>query len=279
MTRHFARMRWLAPTLLAVIFGLAAAACGGGGDGDGGGGDLVALETGACANQAGGTVVVAQVAEEAVHGATVAQIIEYLAEFGYSYTTRVSQMSLAEAATGIGNCSVHLVAAPAGWSASGAKDYGTLYEGTDGPVNKYAVAQLDELAPAFAAAYTKMEIPFRRVEETTEWYNSDDRPWVRFKPGEDKRYAPAQPWKAAVFYYWEFDLTDGSWKAWLGGEFAPFDQIRKVTQAVAREIRGTPYRGEDQYEDNKGVLELDDEGSIILDSRTKVTKAGDLALR
>ena len=278
MTRHNARLRWLAPALLAVLVALAAAACGGGGEEESGGG-LAALETGPCANQADGALVVAQVSEEAEHGATIAQVIEYLAEFGYSHTTRVRQMSLAEAASGIGNCSVHLVAAPAGWSASGAKDFGALYEGADGPVNKYAVAQLDELAPSLAAAYGRMEIPLKRVEETTEWYNSDDRPWVRFTPGEDERYAPAQAWKAAVYFYWEFDLTDGSWKAWLGGEFAPFDQIRKVTQAVVREIRGTPYRGEDQYEDNKGNLEIDDEGSIILDSRTKVTEDGDLALR
>ena len=269
----------MAPTLLLVVAALAAGACGGGGDGGTSEGDLVALETGACANQGGGTLVVAQIAEESEHGLTTAQIIEYLAEFGFRHTTSVRSMSLADAATGVGDCSVHVLAAPAGWSASGAQDFGMLYEGTDGPIHKYGVAQLAELAPNFSAAYTEMEIPFRRIEETTEWYNSDDRPWVKFKPGEDDRYAPAQPWKAAVFFYWEFDLTDGSWKAWLGGEFEPFDLLRKVTQAVTREIRGTPYRGEDQYEDNDGNLEVDDEGSIILDSRTKVTKAGELALR
>ncbi|MDD9995778.1 MAG: hypothetical protein OXS35_08580, partial [Dehalococcoidia bacterium] len=194
-------------------------------------------ETGACANQGGGTVVVAQIAEETEHGATVAYVIEYLAEFGFSYPIQVRSMTLAEAATGIADCSVHLLAAPSGWTASGAKDYGTLYEGDSGSINKYAVAQLGELAPEFSAAYTKMEIPLRRIVETTEWYNSDERPWVRFTEGVDERYAPAQPWKAAVYFYWEFDLTEGSWKAWLGGVFEPFDQIRKVTQAVTREIR------------------------------------------
>ncbi len=276
MTRLSARLRWVALTFLLLI-GLAAAACGG--DGDGASDGLAVLETGACANQGGGTVVVAQIAEEAEHGATVAYVIEYLAEFGFSYPTRVRSMTLAEAATGIADCSVHLLAAPSGWTASGAKDYGTLYEGASGPINKYAVAQLGELAPEFSEAYTKMEIPLRRIEETTEWYNSDERPWVRFTEGQDERYAPAQPWKAAVYFYWEFDLTDGSWKAWLGGVFEPFDQIRKVTQAVTREIRGTPYKGEDQYEDSKGNLDLDEDGSILLDSRTKVTTNGDLALR
>ena len=276
MTRLSARLRWVAVTFLLLI-GLAAGACGG--DDDGASEGLAVLETGACANQGGGTVVVAQITEEAEHGATTAYVIEYLAEFGFSYPTQVRSMSLADAASGIADCSVHLVAAPAGWSASGANDYGTLYEGDSGTINKYAVAQLSELAPEFSAAFTKMEIPLRRIVETTEWYNSDERPWVRFTPGEDERYAPAQPWKAAVYFYWEFDLTDGSWKDWLGGVFAPFDQIRKVTQAVTREIRGTPYRGEDQYEDSKGNLDLDEDGSILLDSRTKVTTDGDLELR
>ena len=276
MTRLSARLRWVAVTFLLLI-GLAAGACGGGDDGASEG--LAALETGACANQGGGTVVVAQITEEAEHGATTAYVIEYLAEFGFSYPTQVRSMTLADAASGIADCSVHLVAAPAGWSASGAKDYGSLYEGDSGTINKYAVAQLSELAPEFSAAFTKMEIPLRRIVETTEWYNSDERPWVRFTRGEDERYAPAQPWKAAVYFYWEFDLTDGSWKDWLGGVFAPFDQIRKVTQAVTREIRGTPYRGEDQYEDSKGNLDLDEDGSILLDSRTKVTTDGDLELR
>ncbi len=278
MTRLGARLRWVALTFLLLI-GLAAGACGGGDDGGGASDGLAALETGACANQGGGTLVVAQITDEAEHGATAAYVIEYLAEFGYSYPTQVRSVSLDAAASGIADCSVHVLAAPAGWSASGATDYGTLYEGDSGTINKYAVAQLGELAPEFAAAFTDMEIPFRRIVETTEWYNSDERPWVRFTEGEDERYAPAQPWKAAVYFYWEFDLTDGSWKAWLGGEFEPFDQIRKVTQAVTREIRGTPYKGEDQYEDNQGNLDLDEDGSILLDSRTKVTTGGDLALR
>ena len=277
MTRLSARLRWVALTFLLLI-GLAAGACGGGGDGDDGG-TLAALETGTCANQGGGTMVVAQITDEADHGATVAYVIEYLAEFGFSYPTQVRPMTLADAASGIASCSVHVLAAPSGWTASGATDYGTLYEGASGSINKYGVAQLGELAPEFSAAFSEMEIPLRRIEETTEWYNSDKRPWTRFTPGEDDRYAPAQPWKAAVYFYWEFDLTDGSWQDWLGGEFEPFDQIRKVTQAVAREIRGTPYRGEDQYKDNDGNLDLDEDGSILLDSQTKVTKDGDLALR
>ena len=276
MTRFGVRVRWAALPFAILI--LVVGACGGGGD-EGSGGALAALETGSCAGQEGGTLVVAQVAEETEHGSTVAHIIEYLAEFGYSYPTRIQTMSSADAAAAVADCSVHMLAAPSGWTASGSTDYGTLYEGDSGAINKYGVAQLAELAPDFHAAYLSMEIPARRIDETTEWYNSEDRPWKRFTEGEDDRYAPAQTWKAAVYFYWEFDLTEGSWKAWLGGEFAPFDQIRKVTQAVTREIRGTPYRGEDQYEDNDGNLELDDDGSIILDSRTKVTSGGDLALR
>ena len=162
MTRLSARLRWVAVTFLLLI-GLAAGACGGGDDGASEG--LAALETGACANQGGGTVVVAQITEEAEHGATTAYVIEYLAEFGFSYPTQVRSMTLADAASGIADCSVHLVAAPAGWSASGAKDYGSLYEGDSGTINKYAVAQLSELAPEFSAAFTKMEIPLRRIVE------------------------------------------------------------------------------------------------------------------
>ena len=139
------------------------------------------------------------------------------------------------------------------------------------------VAQLGALTSDFAAALQKMVLPLERIEATTEWYNSEKRPWFREK--DDPRWAPQQPWKAAVSYYWEYDLTEGSWKSWLSGEFAPFDQIRKVTQAVTREIRGTPYKGEDQYGGRGGVIELDDDNSIILDSRTKVTAAGELSLR
>jgi hypothetical protein len=82
-----------------------------------------------------------------------------------------------------------------------------------------------------------------------------------------------------VSYYWEFDLTEGSWKDWTGGEFAPFDQIRKVTQAVTREIRGTPYKGEDQYEGRGNMIEYDEAKNILLDSRTMVTASGELSLR
>lgn len=275
MTKFRPRLRWAALTLVLLI-GLVAAACGGGGSGGGGG--LVNLETGACASQADGTLVFANVTDGAEHDATVSYITEYLAEFGYSHTTQVQDMTLAQAATGIASCTVHVVTgAPAGWSATGATDYGTLYTDSSGPINKYAVAQLEELAPGFSAALRRMVLPLSRIEDTTAWFNDEKRPWLR--ETDDPRWAPAHPWKAAVSFYWEFDLTDGSWKDWTGGEFEPFDQIRKVTQAVTREIRGTPYKGEDQYGGRGGIVEFDDEQSIILDSRTKVTAAGELTLR
>ena len=276
MTINGPRLKWAALPVLLLI-ALAAVACGGSSS-TSESSDLVNLETGACANQAGGTLVLAHITDGPEHDFTVADITEYLAEFGFGLTTQVKAMTLAEAATGVGDCSVHVVAgAPAGWSASGATDFGELYVDSAGPVHKYAVAQLAGLTPGFAAALGKMELPLSRIEATTEWYNSDKRPW--FRETTDDRWAPQEPWKAAVSFYWEFDLTDGSWKSWLSGEFAPFDQIRKVTQAVTREIRGTPYKGEDQYEGRGQMIEYDDAQNIILDSRTMVTPSGDLSLR
>lgn len=279
MISNGSRLRWVALPLFLVI-GLMLVACGGGDEDEAG--SLANLATGNCANQGDGTLILAEITDGPENELIVSRITEYLAEFGFSITTQVRTMTLAEAAAGIGNCSVHVVSgAPAGWTASGSSDYGVIYEDSSGPVHKYAVAQLEELTPSFAAALRLMELPMRRIEETAEWWTGEKRPWNRFEE-DHERWAPAHPWKTAVFYYWEFDLTDGSWKAWLSGDFAPFDQIRKVTQAVVREIRGTPYNGEDQYEyflDGESVLEMDDDGNIILDSRTMITPSGDLSWR
>jgi hypothetical protein len=275
MTINGSRLKWATLPIILLV-ALVAAACGTSTTSESS--ELAALETGACANQAGGTLVLAHITDGPEHDFTVAYITEYLAEFGFGYTTQVKAMTLAEAATGIGDCSVHVVSgAPAGWSASGATDFGVLYVDSVGPVHKFAVAQLTALTPDFAAALGRMDIPLRRVEATTEWYNSEKRPWLR--ETDDPRWAPQEPWKAAVSYYWEFDFNDGSWKDWMGGEFAPFDQIRKVTQAVTREIRGTPYKGEDQYEGRGQMIEYDDDLNILLDSRTMVTSDGELSLR
>ena len=61
-----------------------------------------------------------------------------------------------------------------------------------------------------------------------------------------EKYNPNRDYKAAVFYYWEFDYDSTDWRTWLGGEFEPFDGIRHPVQSVVREMRGTPYRGQDQ---------------------------------
>ncbi len=275
MTINGSRLKWAAiPTILLIA--LVAVACGSSSSSESF--DLANLETGACANQAAGTLVIAHITDGPEHDFTVAYITEYLAEFGFGHTTQVKSMTLAEAATGVASCSVHVVSgAPAGWSATGANDFGEVYVDDAGPVHKYAVAQLAELTPGFAAALGKMVLPLRRIEATTEWYNSEKRPWLR--ETDDPRWAPQEPWKAAVSYYWEYDLSEGSWRSWLSGEFAPFDQIRKVTQAVTREIRGTPYKGEDQYEGRGQMIEYDDAQNIILDSRTMVTPSGELSLR
>ena len=276
MTINMSRLKW-ATLPVFLLIALAAVACGGSGS-TSETSDLVNLETGACANQAGGTLVLAHVTDGPEHDFTVAYITEYLAEFGFGLTTQVKSMTLAEAATGIGDCSVHVVSgAPAGWSASGGTDFGEMYVDSVGPVHKFGVAQLGELTPGFAGSLGRMVLPLSRIEATTEWYNSEKRPWLR--ETDDPRWAPQEPWKAAVSYYWEFDLTDGSWKDWMGGEFAPFDQIRKVTQAVTREIRGTPYKGEDQYEGRGLMIEYDEAGNILLDSRTMVIPSGELSLR
>ena len=164
MTSNGSRLQWAAIPLILLVT-LAAAACGGGSSD--GGADLASLETGACANQSGGTLVFANVTDGAEHDATVSYLAEYLAEFGYGYTTQVKDMTLAQAEAGIGNCTVHVVTgAPAGWSTSGATDFGELYTDSTGPIHKYVVAQLDVLTSDFAAALRKKNDP-GSVKKTT----------------------------------------------------------------------------------------------------------------
>ena len=215
-------MKFILPLMAILLF--AAVACGGDDD------------------SLGATIVFAEISDGTDLQKYTTQIAAYLAQYGYAHGVEIKKMSAADAKAGMavgkdaeGNDlpgKVHIAITAGSISGTGITDYGTMYTDVDGnEFNKTTADNLAETAPGFAKAFRKMNIPLKRLDSLMEFV---------------EKYNPNRDYKAAVFYYWEFDYDSTDWRTWLGGEFEPFDGIRHPVQSVVREMRGTPYRGKDQ---------------------------------
>ena len=200
-------MKFILPLMAILLF--SAVACGGDDD------------------SLGATIVFAEISDGTDLQKYTTQIAAYLAQYGYSHGVEIKKMSAADAKAGMavgkdaeGNDlpgKVHIAITAGSISGTG--------------INKTTADNLAETAPGFAKAFRKMNIPLKRLDTLMEFV---------------EKYNPNRDYKTAVFYYWEFDYDSTDWRTWLGGEFEPFDGIRHPVQSVVREMRGTPYRGQDQ---------------------------------
>ncbi|MBM3944313.1 MAG: hypothetical protein FJ317_02345 [SAR202 cluster bacterium] len=164
-------------------------------------------------------------------------IVEYMINNGFHYHVEKVDVTTAGLQAALANGTVHLAMEVPGtesWIGSGGTvDYGVLYTTADGvEIHKVANPGLATLTPDFDASIRKMNVPERRYAQTVQWI---------------ARNSVTDPEKVGVYFYWEFDFTDGSFKDWM--EFDPWQDIRTYTQNVTRLIRGTPYNGADLFKD------------------------------
>ena len=215
-------MKFILPLMAILLF--SAVACGGADD------------------SLGATIVFAEISDGTDLQKYTTQIAAYLAQYGYAHGVEIKKMSAADAKAGMavgkdaeGNDlpgKVHIAITAGSISGTGITDYGTMYTDVDGnEFNNTTADNLAETAPGFATAFRKMNIPLKRLDTLMEFV---------------EKYNPNRDYKTAVFYYWEYDYDASDWRTWLGGEFEPFDGIRHPVQSVVREMRGTPYRAQDQ---------------------------------
>lgn len=109
-------------------------------------------------------------------------------------------------------------------------DYGVLFTAADG-TGYHKVTDDNRLAsftPDFAESLKKMNVEARRYDQTLKWM---------------EKFDISDPEKIAVYFFWEFDYSTGSFKDWM--EYDPWQDIRVHTQNITRLIRGTEYKGKD----------------------------------
>ncbi|MDA1189162.1 MAG: hypothetical protein O2854_05730 [Chloroflexi bacterium] len=164
-------------------------------------------------------------------------ILEYMIIHAFHYHVEIVDVTSANLEQALKDGTVHVaidVPGSESWlGGAGINDYGVVFTSADGvEFHKAVNPGLETLTPDLAVALQKMEIPERRYAQIAEWQ-------VEFSVTDRE--------KVAVYYFWEFDFTDGSFKAWM--EFDPWDDIRVNTQTVTRLIRGTEYKGADLVKD------------------------------
>jgi len=167
-------------------------------------------------------------------------IIEYMIVHGFHYHVEMVDITLDEVHQAIKEGTV-LVAMEVpdteDWLRDDhVTDYGVLFTAADGTEYHKVIddKRLAPLTPDFAMSLKKMNVEARRYDQTLKWM---------------EKYDVSDPEKIAVYFFWEFDYSTGSFKDWM--EYDPWQDIRVHTQNTTRMIRGTEYKGKDLVKENK----------------------------
>ena len=160
---------------------------------------------------------------------TMIAVFKYMVETGYGYTIEVVETSDDKAKELMEDGILHVILAASqpdtqSWFKSAVLsgsilDAGPTYSTDDFSYNAAVIPKLETLAPDLFETVNDMEINYKFLKETHDWYDGSDM--VHALPLYEDGV------RAAVYYFWNFNYED-TWKTWM--VWAPAERIRDATE-------------------------------------------------